>query len=189
MHSNEYELCPSSGRHLSVFVRSGFHSVFALNGKETVSISVRSHLQVHRWCIVNEQPRIQKLSRPDVSCWTWDQGHHREHHFCLLPRFTSVDLEGWSTLHFRLRQRIWFQYPYKKNFSFRSSNIPSSPSYCVFISQLIRYARACSSNECFILRARQLSSKLLKQGFLVQCLKSSFRKFLVDTGILFSNMK
>ena len=22
-----------------------------------------------------------------VSCWTWDQGHHREHHFCFLPRF------------------------------------------------------------------------------------------------------
>ena len=47
----------------------------------------------------------------------------------------------------------------------------------VFISQLIRYARACSSYECFILRARRLSSKLLKQGYLVERLKSSFRKF------------
>ena len=28
------------------------------------------------------------------------------------------------------------------NFPFLSSNIPSSPAYCVFISQLIRYARA-----------------------------------------------
>ena len=28
-----------------------------------------------------------------------------------------------------------------------------------------------------ILRARRLSSKLLKQGYLVECLKSSFRKF------------
>ena len=36
----------------------------------------------------------------------------------------------------------------------------------MFISQLIRYARACSSYECFILRARRLSSKLLKQGYL-----------------------
>ena len=42
-----------------------------------------------------------------------------------------------------------------------TSNIPSSPAYGVFISQLIRYARACSS--CFILRAMRLSSKLLKQ--------------------------
>ena len=44
------------------------------------------------------------------------------------------------------------------NFPFLSSNIPSSPAYGVFISQLIRYARACSSYECFILRAARLSS-------------------------------
>ena len=63
------------------------------------------------------------------------------------------------------------------NFPFLSSNIPSSPAYGVFISQFIRYARACSSYECFILRARRLSSMLLKQGYLVERLKSSFRKF------------
>ena len=63
------------------------------------------------------------------------------------------------------------------NFPFLGSNIPSSPAYDVFISQLIRYARACSSYECFILRVRRLSSKLLKQGYLVERLKSSFRKF------------
>ena len=105
---------PSSRRHLSVFIRSGFHTIFALYGKETFSISVQSHLQVHRWCIVHKQPRIRKLSGPDVSCWTWDQGHHREHHFCFLPRFTSVDWEGWSTSHFHLRQARWFQFPHHK---------------------------------------------------------------------------
>ena len=31
------------------------------------------------------------------------------------------------------------------DFPFLSSNIPSSPAYGVFISQLIRYTRACSS--------------------------------------------
>ena len=62
-------------------------------------------------------------------------------------------------------------------FPFLSSNIPSSPAYGVFISQLIRYTLACSSYECFILRARRLSSKLLKQGYLEERLKSSFRKF------------
>ena len=36
------------------------------------------------------------------------QGHHREHDFCFLPRFTSVDWEGWSTSHFHLRQARWF---------------------------------------------------------------------------------
>ena len=41
----------------------------------------------------------------------------------------------------------------------------------------LRQPMACSSYECFILRARRLSSKLLKQGYLAECLKSSFRKF------------
>ena len=63
------------------------------------------------------------------------------------------------------------------NFLFLSSNIPSSPAYGVFISQLIRYARAFSSYECFILRAARLSSKLLGQGYVMDRLKSSFRKF------------
>ena len=70
------------------------------------------------------------------------------------------------------------------NFPFLSRNIPSSPAYGVFISQLIRYARACSSYECFIMRARRLSSKLLKQGYLVERLKLSFRKFYGRYGDL-----
>ena len=68
------------------------------------------------------------------------------------------------------------------NFPFLSSNIPSSPAYDVFISQLIRYAWACY--VWFVLRARRLSSKLLKQGYLVECLKSSFRKFYGRYGDL-----
>ena len=129
---------PLSRRHLSVFIRSRFHTIFALNGKETLSISVQSHLQVHRWCIVHKQPRIRKLSGPDVSCWTWDQRHHREHNFCYLPRFTTVDWEG--QLHYSIYdKRDDFNF-HITNFPFLSSNIPSSPAYSVFISQLIRYA-------------------------------------------------
>ena len=70
------------------------------------------------------------------------------------------------------------------NFPFLSSNIPSSPAYGVFISQLIRYARACSSYECFILRAAHLSSKLLRQGYVMERLKSSLRKFYGRYGDL-----
>ena len=70
------------------------------------------------------------------------------------------------------------------NFPFLSSNIPSSPAYGVFFSQLIRYARACSSYECFILRAVRLSSKLLGQGYVMERLKSSFRKFYGRYGDL-----
>ena len=70
------------------------------------------------------------------------------------------------------------------NFPFLSSNIPSSPAYGVFISQLIQYARACSSYECFILRAMRLSNKLLGQGYVKERLKSSLRKFYGRYGDL-----
>ena len=70
------------------------------------------------------------------------------------------------------------------NFPFLSSNVPSSPAYGIFISQLIRYARACSSYECFILRAARLSSKLLGQGYVMERFKSSLRKFYGRYGDL-----
>ena len=40
-----------------------------------------------------------------------------------------------------------------------------------------RYARACSSYECFILRVTRLSNKLLEQGYVKVRLKSSLKKF------------
>ena len=54
----------------------------------------------------------------------------------------------------------------------------------VFISQLTRYARACSSYGCFILRAMRLSNKLLEQGYVKERLKSSLRKFCGRYGDL-----
>ena len=51
------------------------------------------------------------------------------------------------------------------NFPLLSSNIPSSPVYGVFISQLIRYARDCSSYKFFILRAGRLLCKLFGQVY------------------------
>ena len=59
-----------------------------------------------------------------------------------------------------------------------------SPAYCVFISQLIRCARACSSYICFILRATRLSNKLLEQGYAKERLKSLLRKFYGGYGDL-----
>ena len=75
------------------------------------------------------------------------------------------------------------------NFPFLSSNIPTSPAYGVFFSQLIRYARACSSYGCFILRATRLSNKLLQHGYVKERLKSSLRKFYVRYGDLITNVK
>ena len=63
------------------------------------------------------------------------------------------------------------------NFPYLCSNIPVSPAYGVYISQLIRYARACSEYDQFINRGKLLTSKLMLQGFEVSRLKAAFRKF------------
>ena len=49
------------------------------------------------------------------------------------------------------------------NFPYLSSNIPESPVYGVFVSQLIRCAQACLKYENFLFRGSILVSKLLKQ--------------------------
>ena len=76
------------------------------------------------------------------------------------------------------------------DFPFLSSNIPSSLAYDVFISQLIRYARACSSSsyECFILRAVRLSCKPLGQEYARERLKSFLRKFYGRYGDLIKHI-
>jgi hypothetical protein len=63
------------------------------------------------------------------------------------------------------------------NFSFLCSNIPLSPAYGVYISQLIRYARACFAYEDFSRRGKLLTNQLMLQGYNESRLKSSFRKF------------
>jgi len=46
------------------------------------------------------------------------------------------------------------------------SNIPSSPAYGVYMSQLIRYSKTCNSYQNFIHRSVLLTRKLLNQGFI-----------------------
>ena len=50
-------------------------------------------------------------------------------------------------------------------FPFLPSNIPSSPSYGVYILQLIRYARCCSLYDDFRYRHECLIDRLLSQGY------------------------
>jgi hypothetical protein len=57
------------------------------------------------------------------------------------------------------------------------SKIPLSPAYGVYISQLIRYARACFAYEDFSKRGKSFTKKLMSQGYNESRLKSSFREF------------
>ena len=51
------------------------------------------------------------------------------------------------------------------NFPFLNGDVSRSPSYSVYISQLIRFARVCSSVDDFNNRNLFLTAKLLKQGY------------------------
>ena len=87
----------------------------------------------------------------------------------------EIDSEG------RLRSKLYdkrddFNFPIV-NFPFICSNIPAGPAYRVYVTQLIRYFRACGSYQDFLDRGLLLTRKLLNQGFLLVKLKSSLRKF------------
>ena len=78
---------------------------------------------------------------------------------------------------------------YIVNILFLSSNIPQSPAYGFFVSQLIRYARASSLYEDFITRSQRLTSKLLKQGFTRNMLIATFKKCYGRHNVLVNRFK
>ena len=61
---------------------------------------------------------------------------------------------------------------------FMCSNIPASPAYGVYISQLIRYARASSNYSDFLKRHLHLRNRLLDQGYKKIRLIRSLKKFI-----------
>ena len=63
------------------------------------------------------------------------------------------------------------------NFPFMSSNIPSAPAYGVYASQLVRYAHCCSNYSDFLICHRALVKRLLSQGYKVNHLSNTFKKF------------
>ena len=52
------------------------------------------------------------------------------------------------------------------NFPFLDGYVPRSPSYGVYISQLIRFARVCSNIDDFNNRTLFMTAKLLKQDII-----------------------
>ena len=69
------------------------------------------------------------------------------------------------------------------NFPFICSNIPAAPVYGVYISQLIRYSRACRSYQSVLDRGLLLTRKLLNQGIIlvkveaITCFGHHFERF------------
>ena len=64
------------------------------------------------------------------------------------------------------------------------NDISLSLSLCVFIGELIRYARGCTYYEDFAKRALLLIKKLTKQAFTIKKLKAAYVKFTESHLIL-----
>jgi hypothetical protein len=67
------------------------------------------------------------------------------------------------------------------NFPFICSNIPAAPAYGAYISQLIRYSRACGSYLDFLDIGLLLTRTLLTEGFLLVNWSHHFESFTVAT--------
>ena len=63
------------------------------------------------------------------------------------------------------------------NFPFLDVDVPRSPSYGVYLSQLIHFARVCSNVDDFNSRNLFLTAKLLKQGYRYHKIRKAFCKF------------
>ena len=70
------------------------------------------------------------------------------------------------------------------NFTHMDSSIPANPAYGVYISQLVRYARICTSKVDFMNRLRDLSLRLRQQGFVTNLLRKSLNKCFHRHGLI-----
>ena len=70
------------------------------------------------------------------------------------------------------------------NFPFLDGDVPRRTSYWVYISQLIRFARASSNLNAFNYRNKTLTAKLLRQGYHYFKLHKAFPKFYRRHSVL-----
>ena len=72
------------------------------------------------------------------------------------------------------------------NFPCLSGDVPRLPSYGMYISQLIRFARCCTSSFDFHYKNLQITSKLLSQGYRYHKLRKTFGNFFRSYSELLS---
>ncbi len=91
-----------------------------------------------------------------------------------LDLFLSVDNGMLSTRIYDKRDSFDFHIV---NFPFLDGNIPKRPAYGVYVSQLVRYARACTHYHDVCARHELLVKRLLSQGYLSDELRRTFKSF------------
>ena len=72
------------------------------------------------------------------------------------------------------------------NFPWLSGDVPRLPSYGIHISQLVRFARCCTSDFDFHSKKLQITSKRLTQGYRYHKLRKTFGKFFRSYSELLS---
>ena len=73
------------------------------------------------------------------------------------------------------------------NFPWLSGDVPRLPSYGIYISQLVRFARCCTSVFDFHFKNFQITSKLLTQSYRNHKLRKTFGTFFRSYSELQSN--
>ena len=74
------------------------------------------------------------------------------------------------------------------NFTWLSGDVPKLPSYGIYISQLVRFARCCTSVLDFHSKNIQITSKLLTQGFRYHKPRKTFGKLFRSYSELLSKV-
>ena len=124
--------------------------------------TIEFHLQINSWCIVSKIHKICRVFGNHLSKWSWNKRNNGD---CSLPShldcYLYIDNGKLTTRLYDKRDDFNFAIV---NFLLLSSNIPSAPPYGVYVSQLIRYARACSNHQYFMERGKVLTTKLMSQG-------------------------
>ena len=92
-------------------------------------------------------------------------------------RRSNTDREGWIIIERLVKERTVFFYFEIVNVPFLDEDVPRSPSYGVYISHLIRFARVCSNVDDFNNRNLFLTAKFLKQGYRYHKIRKAVSKF------------
>ena len=93
---------------------------------------------------------------------------------CILDLHLSISNDIMSTKIYDKRDDFDFEIV---KFPFLDGDVTCSTFYGVYISQLIRFARASSNITDFNIRNKWLTQKLLKQGYQYHKLRKTFSKF------------
>ena len=108
------------------------------------------------------------------------------HQLQLKKTTESIDMLSYLDVCIKIKNKAFCTSVYDKrdNFNFfvvkfpyLDGNIPAKPAYGIYVSQLVRIGRICDNYKDFLKKHKELTSRLVKQGFRYDKLCSSFKKF------------